>query len=310
MAKPADIGSKRLIGLYPDTWLQWVTQRPDVVARGILAATEFQWISRETDAIIRASSPEVGEFLVVNDIQLRCDQWMPWRTHAYAALAEEKYHLPVYAVVVNLLPPGPNTVIPDRYEHTLFGLTARRDFRVINLWEVDVDLVFQTPLPPLLPFVPLLRGGGNEPAVRQAVRELRNHETLRDMEVLLAFFARFVLESRVIREIMRWDMVVLQESPWYQEIRHEGWLVGWEEGREEGLQIARRRTIQRALQLRFGAAPPDLVSRLEPLKADQLEPLVDAAWLAPSLEAFIAEVPPPAPPDNGDETSAARAEAE
>ncbi|NJN67344.1 MAG: Rpn family recombination-promoting nuclease/putative transposase, partial [Chloroflexaceae bacterium] len=133
MAKPADIGSKRLIGLDPDGWVRWITQRPDVRARGILAATEFQWMSRETDAIIHAFSPQEGEFLMVNDMQLRCDQGMAWRTQAYSALAEEKYRLPVYPVVVNLLPPGPNVVIAERYEHTLFGLTARRDFRVINL---------------------------------------------------------------------------------------------------------------------------------------------------------------------------------
>jgi predicted transposase YdaD len=331
MAKPADIGSKRLIGLAPNAWLQWVTQQPEVQARDILVATEFQWLSRATDAIIRAHSPRVGEFLVVNDIQLRYDPWIAWRTHAYAALAEEKYHLPAYAVVVNLLPPGPDVVMSTCYEHTLFGQTVRREFRVINLWEVDVEMVFRVPIPPLLPFVPLLRGGGTEAMVRQAARELRRDETLRDMETLLAFFARFALESRIIQQIMRWDMVVLQQSPWYQEILQEGILKGVEQGRQEGilkgveqgrqegilkgveqgrqegilkgmeqgrqegiltgLERERLRTIQRALHLRFGPVPPTLSSHLETLRADQLEPLVEAAWLAPSLEAFVAQVP-------------------
>ncbi len=31
-----------------------------------------------------------------------------------------------------------------------------------------------------------------------------------------------VLESNLVRQIMRWDMVVLRESPWYQEILQQG----------------------------------------------------------------------------------------
>lgn len=48
MPQAADIGSKRLISLAPDAWVQWVTKRPDVVARDIVTA-EFQWVSRESD---------------------------------------------------------------------------------------------------------------------------------------------------------------------------------------------------------------------------------------------------------------------
>ncbi|WP_170861391.1 hypothetical protein [Geitlerinema sp. PCC 9228] len=45
---------------------------------------------------------------------------------------------------------------------------------------------------------------------------------LEPLELLLSFFASFVLELPVVREIMRWDMAVLRESPWYQEILKEG----------------------------------------------------------------------------------------
>ncbi len=94
-------------------------------------------------------------------------------------------------------------------------------------------------------------------------------------------------------------MVVLQQSPWYQEILEEGILKGVEQGRQEGIltgleqghQRERLRTIQRALHLRFGPVSPTLSSHLETLRADQLEPLVEAAWLTPSLEAFVAQVP-------------------
>jgi predicted transposase YdaD len=46
MDKKADIGSKRLISLSLNNWVQWVTQRQDIVVREFLSS-EFQWISRE-----------------------------------------------------------------------------------------------------------------------------------------------------------------------------------------------------------------------------------------------------------------------
>ena len=62
MVKKADIGSKRLISIAPDAWARWVTQDPDITAQEILAS-EFQWISRESDVLIKVSSPIHGEFL-------------------------------------------------------------------------------------------------------------------------------------------------------------------------------------------------------------------------------------------------------
>jgi predicted transposase YdaD len=67
-------------------------------------------------------------------------------------------------------------------------------------------------LPSLLPFVPVLKGGGEEAIVQQAVQLLRADEQLSQLEPLLAFFASFVLSTRLVQQIMRWDMAVLQES--------------------------------------------------------------------------------------------------
>ena len=58
--------------------------------------------------------------------------------------------------------------------------------------------------------------------LKEAVRQLRQSETLDELEPLLAFFATFVLESKLVQEIMRWDMAILRDSPWYQEILKEG----------------------------------------------------------------------------------------
>ena len=95
MPKPADTSTKKLISLTPDKWVRWVTNIPNIQAGEILSG-EFQWITRETDVLIRASSPEYKDFLVLNELQLRYTSKMPRRVRSYAALAEEKYELPVY----------------------------------------------------------------------------------------------------------------------------------------------------------------------------------------------------------------------
>ncbi|MGJ5634470.1 Rpn family recombination-promoting nuclease/putative transposase [Nostoc sp. CALU 1950] len=216
MSKPADVSTKRLISLAPNNWVKWVTQIPDVVAGEILNS-EFQWISRESDVLIRVESQEYGKFLVLNELQLRYKPEMPRRMRAYAGLAEEKYKLPTYPVLINILKTS-DVEIPTQYESNIAGLQVRQDYRVINLWEVDVSIAFEQPLPSLLPFVPILKGGGNEPTIREALRLLQTDEQLNQLETVLAFFATFVLDSALVQQIMRWDMTVLRSSPWYEEI--------------------------------------------------------------------------------------------
>ena len=263
MPKPADIGTKRLISLAPNSWIRWVTQIPDVVASDIINS-EFQWISRESDVLVRATSSQYGEFLVLNELQLRYKPDIPKRMRAYAALAEEKYNLPTYPVLVNILKEG-NVEIPTRYESELAGLQARQDYRVINLWEVDVEIAFTEPISPLIPFVPVLKGGADESTVQRALRILRADEQLSQLETVMAFFASFVLDSSLVRQIMRWDMGILSESPWYQQILNEG--------RQQGKQEEAVAMITRLLNRRFGSLSPELQERLRGLTLEQLEEL-------------------------------------
>ena len=193
MTKSADISSKRIISLAPDKWVKWVTQIPDITATEILDS-EFQWISRESDVLIRAQSKQYGEFLALNELQLRYKTEMPKRMRAYIALAEEKYNLSVYPVLINILKVS-ETEIPTSYQSEFSGLQARQDYRVINLWEVDANLAFEENLSSLLPFVPILKDGAEESIIQQALQKLRADEDLNQLETVLAFFATFVLDS-------------------------------------------------------------------------------------------------------------------
>jgi len=172
---------------------------------------------------------------------------------AYTALAEEKYKLPTYPVLINILKIGDGE-IPTTFTSNIAGLQARQDYRVINLWEVDVNIVFQQPLPSLLPFVPILKGGENESTIREALRILRADEQLNQLETVLAFFATFVLESALVQEIMRWDMAVLRESPWYQEIEQRG----VERGRRDEILS----NIEMSLEAKFGSDGLELMPQI------------------------------------------------
>ena len=111
-------------------------------------------------------------------------------------------------MLINILPISTKQTIPNRYYSEILGITAHQDYQVINLWEVDVNLVFRDNLSTLLPFVPILEGGNSENNLRQSVRELRADEQLKDLEPLLLFFASFVLDIPLVQQIMRWDMTV------------------------------------------------------------------------------------------------------
>ncbi|WP_027404476.1 DUF4351 domain-containing protein [Aphanizomenon flos-aquae] len=74
-----------------------------------------------------------------------------------------------------------------------------------------------------------------------------------DLEPLLSFFASFVLEIPIVQQIMRWDMTVLRESPWYNEIL------------KQGLQQGEANLIIRQLSKRFGNLDPAIASQIRQL---------------------------------------------
>lgn len=271
MAKASDIGGKRLLGLAPDAWARWVTQQPDVTTLEILGS-EFQWVSRENDVLMKVQSSRHGEFLILNELQLRYTDKMPLRMSAYAALARERYGLPVYPVLVNILPPSSRVVVSNRFESDFLGLQSRQDFHVINLWEVDAETVFEQSLDTLLPFVPILKNGGNQQTVRRALVQLQQNEELVELESLLGFFASFVLDTELVRQIMRWDMTVLRESPWYQEIQQEG----RQEGEKSGALKEGQSLILRLLTRRIGEVAPEMRLQVQALSLAQLEALGEA----------------------------------
>jgi predicted transposase YdaD len=121
----------------------------------------------------------------------------------------------------------------------------------------------------LAPFVPLMKGADNG-TIREGIRLLREREVGEEAEVALALFASFVMEAEQIRQIVRWDMAVLRESPWYNQILEEGLQQGLQQGQMEGTVRTQRENILQILRARFG-----LSQRREKPLADQLEKIDD-----------------------------------
>jgi predicted transposase YdaD len=181
-------------------------------------SSEFQFIARASDSLLQVNSVQ-GRFLVLTELQFRYDPKMSEWLTAYAALARHTYEQPVYIVVVYFIPPAANTAIVDTFYQDFMGQVARQDFRPILLWELEAEQVLAQNNPALLPFVPLMRGGDNEQMVRRCAERIRQEPQAAELETILALFASYVLETTVIKQILRWEMEIVQESPLMKELR-------------------------------------------------------------------------------------------
>jgi predicted transposase YdaD len=300
----ADTSSKYLLAGDPEEWIRWLLQDDATQVQARLSE-EFQFLARHSDALFRVHG-QAGAFVLAVEVQLRIDPRMPRRMRAYTALAEEKYNLPVYPVVFYLLPPGVGVEPPRVYHSEFMGLTAHQDFRVVAVWELEARRVLEEEIVALIPFVPLMRGA-DEGIIQAGVRLLHERDVGQEAQVALALFASFVMPPAQVRQIVRWDMHVLRESPWYVEIlqegleqgreqgleqgREQGLEQGREQGRRQGILEGRRQDIVHFLRLRFDLDDEHLAEISERLAAvedeDRLLDLLVMAGRADRMQAFM-----------------------
>jgi predicted transposase YdaD len=307
-----DSSGKRTFHFYSRAWAEWLLRRgPHEVEIEAELSSQFQFIVRESDTLLQVQG-EAGQFLMLTELQTYYDSSMARRLAAYAALAREKYRQPIYVTVVYLLPPPADVTPVETFHEEFLGQVAHQDYKVIPVWELDAAEVLTLDNPALLPFVPLMRGGATIEALLQCTERIHREPEAAELEVLLSTFASLVMDMNVIRQIVRWDMKILLESPVYQELLKEGYLKGREEGQQEGRREGRKEGEQRGrkegeqrgerraklnalrqiLTIRFEVPPPDFERRLEPLDLPTLERLITASltlatW--PEFEQRVAE---------------------
>jgi predicted transposase YdaD len=113
-----------------------------------------------------------------------------------------------------------------------------------------------------------MQNGGTPEMLEEAAYQLRQSKTLDEFSPLLGFFANFVLDSNLVQQILRWDMVVLEESPWYNEIIRRGEARGRQ---EEACDMVLRQLVRRV-----GSIAPQIEIQVRSLQREQLENLGDA----------------------------------
>lgn len=102
---------------------------------------------------------------------------------------------------------------------------------------------------------------------------MRTSEQLEQFDMLLGFFASFMLDRALVQNIMRLDMAILQESPWYQQIFGEGEQVGEKRGEQRGILSA----IELGLELKFGADALELMESISQVQdLEKLKVIKDA----------------------------------
>lgn len=139
-----------------------------------------------------------------------------------------------------------------------------------------------------------MRGGANVTVLQSCVARIRQEAASEELEVLLAAFASFVMDVVTIRQILRWDMKILRESPFYQELFKEyeqGRADGREEAREEARKealVAELETLRRFAVYRFQVAPEYFDTRLQQLDLAAVRQLTQQLFALESLSAFEA----------------------
>ena len=109
--------------------------------------------------------------------------------------------------------------------------------------------------------------------VRKCAERIRQEPEATELEAILAVFAGYVLDVEIIKQILRWEMQVVQESPIMQELQQE-WI---EKGREEGKREATLKGLHQILIIRFGMALGEFDERFEQLDLKSLEQLNEVA---------------------------------
>ena len=273
-----DAGGKSVIHLYNQAWTEWVLQAHHIQVHEELSG-EFQVITRRNDSLLKVSGI-AGEFLSLTELQFVYDKTMDKRLAIYKLLAEQKYELDTFVTVVFFLPPPEGETIPDAYHHEFMGQLVHVDFQIIKIWELDAEAVLRYDNPMLLPFVPLMRGGGTERIIRRCAHRIRQQPVAEaaELEAILAIFASYVIDVETIRAILRWEMQIVQESPIIQELKSLWTEEGREEGREAALSILRG-----IVTFRFAVTEDYFDALLTQLDLSQLAQLKNIIFDAKSL---------------------------
>ena len=211
------------------------------------------------------------------------------RLGLYTFLLSHRYDLPVYSYVVLMAEKYAPKSLPARLTYRgKNGLVVKTPYKVIRLWQIDPAIAFEPGNEPLLPWVPLLKGGKAE--FERAALAIESLPPPHEPEVLMNDLASLAA--------LRYDRVVIQELA--RSLRNRtmfsidafkvSWLFkeGLAEGKAEGLLEGKRSTLRVFAGKKFPATQfPEIDQIHEPEICDNL---LLAAMEAATEEQFRARI--------------------
>lgn len=233
---------KNLANEVPQDFVQWLLKGADYIDD---LSPRFASRDIEADILYRIAI-EHKFYLLHIEFQSTSHPIMAKRLWEYNVAAFIKYKLPVYSFVIYLRPDSGIAQSPYEVRAHHGELMHCFWFRVIKLWTIPTEDLFQTGLKGLLPFVPLSREGQRREAIERVIGELSQEEVDKQRE-LLSFtygFASLVFEEENDQSWLRrrFGMLkdILKESWAFQEIAQEA--------REEALEEERKKKLREEIE--------------------------------------------------------------
>jgi predicted transposase YdaD len=262
---------------------------------------ELPALSREVDFVARVRLEDQDAVLLL-EFQTAWAADMPQRMAGYCWRLYERYHEPVYPVVV-VLRPGGDLQCQWRM-HAWGRLVASCQFQVLPLWRMDASTVMEQGWVGLYPLLPLMQWPQAEPrqvleqSQQLILEQISEREQRADAYVALRVLSGIAYPEVLIEQILRRQELML-ESPVYRKIMDEGREEGLEQGLEAGRQQGRHEgehsgrcaAVLAVLEVRFGELPESLPRLIADVTdATRLEALHRRAVVVESLEVFVHEL--------------------
>jgi predicted transposase YdaD len=185
------------------------------------------------------------------EFQRKRDENMAKRVWEYNHLASSHTGLPVYSVVIYLLPDSP---IVDPYYEVNFptGFTVHQfHFQNIKLWELTAEALKEQNLPGLLPLLPLTKDGKRPEVVEGMIESLRQAGREDLLPLGYAFSARVFKQKKAQQWLKeRFDHMrdIFEDSWAYQEMVQEGVAKGLKQGLKQGLASGLEQGLKQGLE--------------------------------------------------------------
>ena len=264
---------------------------------------EIETVSREillpaleADHVYRVRSG-LRQWIAHFEAQAHYRSDLPERLAWYAVALAMRFKLPVETTMVLLVARHAPGFIPDRFETVLGSVELSVRYRVIRLWELDPQRIFDAKRPTLLPWIPLM-GSPDDLLEKVAAEIVRTRDERLAVEFVVLGGLRY--DKRDLAAMLgrggtmfRLTQEMIEESSFYQMVIEQGMEKGIEQGMEKGIQQGRlegaRRIIRYATTVQFPELGPlpelDAVTDLE-----RLETLLRELLTAPDPEAARAAI--------------------